>query len=177
MDAPAHSQDFTKPDRDGVPLLGLAFGEAPSESHKRTRGGTMIVRVFGGFKGGGGGAQHQFWFLLALAPCFPHSPANAMNKEILKGNSGHNHPIRVCLVEDDSIFRDQCQECLQRNNGFHCIGSFGDLESALPVIQEMTPDIMALDYGLPGIQGGAAIRLSCNHSFPHETNLQQTRRA
>jgi DNA-binding NarL/FixJ family response regulator len=159
MDEPAHSQDFAKSDRDGVPLLGLTLGKHRLSRAKMEIGRHDDVCVFGRFKGGGGGAQHQFWFLLALAPCFPHFPANAMNKEILKGNSGHNHPIRVCLVEDDSIFRDKCQEWLQRNNGFHCIGSFGDLESALPVIQEMTPDIVALDYGLPGIRGSAAIRL------------------
>jgi DNA-binding NarL/FixJ family response regulator len=97
-------------------------------------------------------------FLLPSGARLVHPPAIAMNKEISKGNSVEP-AIRVCLVEDDPWFRAKCEEWLNRAGRFPCVGSFADVENALPAIEAATPDSVALDYALPGIRGSAAIRL------------------
>ena len=65
--------------------------------------------------------------------------------------------IRVCLVEDDHLFRSQLERCVAHDKGMRCVGSFADGESALPNILQSQPDVVVLDFGLPGMKGDDCI--------------------
>lgn len=68
------------------------------------------------------------------------------------------HLITVCLIEDDDFFRDRVERWIKEMDDIKCIGSYRDAESALPNIFEKKPDIVVLDFGLPGMKGGECLR-------------------
>lgn len=63
---------------------------------------------------------------------------------------------RVLVVEDDTAIRDMLCFSL-RHSGFKC-DAVGDAESGLDLLKEQRPDIILLDWMLPGIDGIEFIR-------------------
>ena len=61
--------------------------------------------------------------------------------------------IRVVLVEDDDLFRAEMERWLRQADDFEILGSYRDGETALPNILQEKPDVVVLDFGLPGIKG------------------------
>ena len=61
--------------------------------------------------------------------------------------------IKVCLVEHDVRYRSDIESALRRDAAFECVGSLDDAETALPVILQATPDVIVLDFILPGMKG------------------------
>ncbi|MGB3300607.1 MAG: response regulator transcription factor [Phormidesmis sp.] len=67
-------------------------------------------------------------------------------------------PLRLLLVEDDELFRLGLSTRLQRESTFTVIAEANDGESAIELVNQVRPDIVLLDVGLPGIGGVEACR-------------------
>jgi CheY-like chemotaxis protein len=62
-------------------------------------------------------------------------------------------PIRILLVEDNEIFRSALELLLGIQEGFEVVGSVGDGTGAAPACRALTPDVIVMDYRLPGMDG------------------------
>src|SRR5262245_48343625 len=66
--------------------------------------------------------------------------------------------ISVSIVEDDSEARRVFSRWISLAAGFRLVGSWGDAESALRVLQESKPDVALMDINLPGMSGVEAVK-------------------
>jgi len=60
---------------------------------------------------------------------------------------------KIVIVEDDDLIRNGLQYLLNQAQDYKTIGAFPDAESALLNIEELNPDIVLMDIGLPGMDG------------------------
>ncbi len=73
-------------------------------------------------------------------------------------------PIRVVLVEDNQVFREALQLLLGFRTDIEVVAAVGDGHDAVPACREHNPDVMLMDYRLPGLDGvqaTAAVREAC----------------
>jgi DNA-binding NarL/FixJ family response regulator len=70
----------------------------------------------------------------------------------------HSATISVVVVEDDSSIRSILKTWLEEEEGFTCAGVFPDVESALPQIPLLKPDVAIVDINLPGLSGVECVR-------------------
>lgn len=73
-------------------------------------------------------------------------------------------PVRILLVEDNDVFRSALELLLGIQEGFEVVGAVGDGRRAAPACREFDPDVVVMDYRLPGIDGveaTAAVREAC----------------
>jgi len=63
--------------------------------------------------------------------------------------------IDVIIIEDNELLRDSLKEAINKSGQISCLNSFGSGETALDLIakDELVPDIILLDIGLPGMNG------------------------
>lgn len=73
--------------------------------------------------------------------------------------------LRILLVDDHQIFREALRSLLERTPNLEVVGEAGDGPSALKLAEEMSPDIVCLDIGMPGINGVETAR-AFSHRFP-----------
>ena len=66
--------------------------------------------------------------------------------------------VRVCVVEDDNLVREQLVHQLQRATGFTCIGSYRSAEAALEEVPRLHPDVVLMDINLPKMSGIDCVR-------------------
>ncbi|MBS1519183.1 MAG: response regulator transcription factor [Bacteroidetes bacterium] len=66
--------------------------------------------------------------------------------------------ITVSLVEDDKLIREALNEMISDAEGFECIGSYGDCESALDDLRKNRPSVILMDIELPGMSGIEGVR-------------------
>jgi DNA-binding NarL/FixJ family response regulator len=66
--------------------------------------------------------------------------------------------ISVVVVEDDSSIRGILKTWLEETDGFTCVGVFPDVESALPQIPQIKPNVAIVDINLPGLSGIECVR-------------------
>ncbi len=64
-----------------------------------------------------------------------------------------NEMISVSIVEDDKLIREALQDMINESDGFECIGSYLDCESAIKDLGINRPDVMLMDIELPGMSG------------------------
>jgi DNA-binding NarL/FixJ family response regulator len=57
-------------------------------------------------------------------------------------------PARVLLAEDDVLLREGLASLLERS-GFEVVGQTGDSAWILPLVRELTPDLVVLDIRMP----------------------------
>lgn len=62
-------------------------------------------------------------------------------------------PIRVAIVEDRSEVRQGLAYLISGSEGFDCVATFEDAESALAAMDALDVDVVLLDIGLPGMSG------------------------
>ena len=62
-------------------------------------------------------------------------------------------PIRVVLVEDNQVFREALELLLGLQPGVEVIASIDNGTAAAAVVCELRPDVVLLDYRLPGMNG------------------------
>jgi DNA-binding NarL/FixJ family response regulator len=67
-------------------------------------------------------------------------------------------PIRVLLVEDNQVFREALELLLGLREELEVVASVGAGHEALPAVHEHDPDVVVMDYRLPGIDGVQATR-------------------
>ena len=67
-------------------------------------------------------------------------------------------PVRVLLVEDNQVFREALELLLGLREDVVVVGSVGDGGEAVPAAHEVGPDVVLVDYRLPGLDGVEATR-------------------
>ena len=73
-------------------------------------------------------------------------------------------PIRVVLIEDNDVFRQALELLLTLRGEVEIVASEADGARAVEVCRELSPDVMLVDYRLPGLDGvqvTRAVRGSC----------------
>src|ERR671937_1532329 len=73
-------------------------------------------------------------------------------------------PIRVLLVDDNKVFREGMELVLGLRSEIEIVGSAEDGAEAAELARELRPDVVLMDYRLPGMDGveaTAAVRAAC----------------
>ena len=73
-------------------------------------------------------------------------------------------PVRIVLVEDNQVFREALELLLGLRSDVQVVASVGDGHGAVPACREHDPDVVLMDYRLPGMDGveaTAAVREAC----------------
>jgi DNA-binding NarL/FixJ family response regulator len=69
-----------------------------------------------------------------------------------------SEPIRVVLVEDNEVFREALELLLGLRSDMKVIASVPDGADAAAAVAELQPDVVLMDYRLPGLDGVQATR-------------------
>ena len=73
-------------------------------------------------------------------------------------------PVRILLVEDNDVFRQALELLLGLQEDFEVVGTVSHGTGAVPACLELSPDVVVMDYRLPGMDGveaTAALRATC----------------
>jgi DNA-binding NarL/FixJ family response regulator len=76
-------------------------------------------------------------------------------------------PIDVVLVEDNDVFREALELMLEVTPDIRVVAALPDGETALRVCADIGPDVVLVDYRLPGLDGvetTAGLRAACPHA-------------
>jgi NarL family two-component system response regulator LiaR len=65
-------------------------------------------------------------------------------------------PIRVMIVDDNNVFREGLELVLGLRSELEIVGSAEDGADAAEIAREVKPDVVLMDYRLPGMDGVAA---------------------
>jgi DNA-binding NarL/FixJ family response regulator len=66
--------------------------------------------------------------------------------------------IRIVLVEDNQVFREALELLLGLQNDIEVVASVGSGSDAVAAAEEYSPDVVLMDYRLPGLDGVQATR-------------------
>ncbi len=69
-----------------------------------------------------------------------------------------NEPITILLVDDHTVVRQGVRALLEIHPDLQVIGEAESAEEALPLVEELVPDVVLLDLLLPGMSGIEATR-------------------
>jgi DNA-binding NarL/FixJ family response regulator len=67
-------------------------------------------------------------------------------------------PIRILLVEDNKVFREALELLLGLRADVEIVAAVGDGHDAVPSVLKHRPDVVLMDYRLPGLDGVQATR-------------------
>ena len=62
-------------------------------------------------------------------------------------------PVRILLVEDNEVFRDALELLLGMRDDVQIVAAVGDGAAAVSAAVEHRPDVVLMDYRLPGMDG------------------------
>jgi two-component system response regulator DesR len=62
-------------------------------------------------------------------------------------------PVRILLVEDNEVFREALELLLALRSDVEVAASVGTGEAAVASVREHEPDVVLMDYRLPGMDG------------------------
>ena len=62
-------------------------------------------------------------------------------------------PVRIVLVEDNEVFREALELLLGLRSDVDVVASVGDGREAVAAVREHEPDVVLMDYRLPGLDG------------------------
>ena len=62
-------------------------------------------------------------------------------------------PIRVVLIDDHAMVRQALASVLEDEPSIQVVAQGDDTPQAIRIVRELAPDVLVLDYNLPG--GGA----------------------
>ena len=61
--------------------------------------------------------------------------------------------IRIVLVDDHQVVRQGVRAMLSIEKDMKVVGDYGSAEEAIPQIEQLLPDIVLLDFRMPGLNG------------------------
>jgi DNA-binding NarL/FixJ family response regulator len=64
--------------------------------------------------------------------------------------------IRVLLVEDNEVYRSTLELLLDGRDGIEIVGSVADGRDAAAAAKRLDPDVVLMDFRLPGLDGAQA---------------------
>jgi len=67
-------------------------------------------------------------------------------------------PIRVVLVEDNQVFREALELLLGLRPELEVVASVDNGTAAAAIVRDLDPDVVLMDYRLPGLNGVEATR-------------------
>ncbi len=68
-------------------------------------------------------------------------------------------PVRVVLIDDNDVFREALELLLALDGDLEVVGSEATGEHAVELCQGLAPDVLVVDYRLPGLDGVEVTRL------------------
>ncbi len=66
--------------------------------------------------------------------------------------------IRVAVVEDDELVRENLTRLIHETDGFECVASFATGEQAIQAWPRRAPHVAIMDINLPGMSGVECVR-------------------
>ncbi len=66
--------------------------------------------------------------------------------------------IRIVIIEDNKVFREALELLLGLRSDLLVVASVEDGEDAVPACRKHNPDVVLMDYRLPGLDGVEATR-------------------
>ena len=85
-------------------------------------------------------------------------PAALPAPAVRRVTASMSEPIRVVLVEDNDVFREALELLLGLRSDMDVVASVSDGTGAAAVAAELRPDVVLMDYRLPGLDGVQATR-------------------
>jgi DNA-binding NarL/FixJ family response regulator len=67
-------------------------------------------------------------------------------------------PVRVVIVEDNDTFRETLELLFGLRDEIEVVASVAMGDKAPPVVAELRPDVVLMDYRMPGLNGAEATR-------------------
>lgn len=67
-------------------------------------------------------------------------------------------PVRVVLVEDNDTFRETLELLFGLRDEIEVVASVSTGDKAPPVVAELKPDVVLMDYRMPGLNGAETTR-------------------
>jgi DNA-binding NarL/FixJ family response regulator len=83
-----------------------------------------------------------------------------VSSNILNGNYGQNKPdiISVILADDHPVVRKALRSELNKEADFQVIGEASDGDEVVKLVDELAPDVVIMDIGMPKMNGLEATR-------------------
>jgi two-component system, NarL family, response regulator DesR len=81
-----------------------------------------------------------------------------------EGPEGTLGPVRVALVEDNKVFREALELLLELRPDVQVVASVEHANDIVSLCREHKPDVVVIDYRLPGLDGveaTTALRQAC----------------
>lgn len=74
-------------------------------------------------------------------------------------------PIKILIVEDDILYKKALKDFFQENSDFKIVGDAKDGQTAVSLANELRPDLIIMDIGLPVMSGiEATIKIKENNA-------------
>jgi DNA-binding NarL/FixJ family response regulator len=67
-------------------------------------------------------------------------------------------PVRVLLVEDNDTFRETLELLFGLRDEVDVVAAVASGDKAPPLVAELKPDVVLMDYRMPGLNGAEATR-------------------
>ena len=72
-------------------------------------------------------------------------------------------PIRIVLIEDNDVFREALELLLTLNGEIEVVGAAASGSRAVDLCRALSPDVLLVDYRLPGLDGVQVTRTVRKH--------------
>jgi len=72
-------------------------------------------------------------------------------------------PIRIVLIEDNDVFREALELLLTLNGEIEVVGAAASGSRAVDLCRELSPDVLLVDFRLPGLDGVEVTRTVRTH--------------
>ena len=72
-------------------------------------------------------------------------------------------PIRIVLIEDNDVFREALELLLTIGGEIEVVGAEAHGASAVEICRKLSPDVVLVDYRLPGLDGVEVTRAVRKH--------------